>query len=122
MGMAAVVDLILASREDQTIRIPFVLHRLIEGVILLNHPIGIKNDIVSDVNVLPANGVLVHGVTPNHPSRTITLIVERKVMDIFINPEVDLTKTIKRMMVKKVLLQQMVNVDFIQSIKLIYSM
>jgi hypothetical protein len=122
MGIVAAIDLILVRREDQMIRIPFVLHHLIEDVILLNYPIGIKNGIVSDVNVLPANGVLVHEVIPNHLSPTIALIVEGKVTEIFINPEVDLTKTIKRMMAREMVLQQTVNVDFIQSIKSIYSM
>ena len=104
------------------IRIPFILHHLIEGVILLDYPIEIKNGIVSDVSVLLANGVLVHEVIPNRPSLTIALIVERKVTGIFINPEVDITKTIKRMMARKVGLQQTVNVEFLQSIKSIYLM
>jgi hypothetical protein len=61
----------------------------------------------------------VHEVIPNHQSLATVRIVE-KMKDIFISLKVDGTRTI-RLAIRRAR-RRMANADFIQSIKLIYSM
>lgn len=127
-----IIDLIRVPIGDPTIQMPHVHPRHIDVVIHRNTRTGIVSDIEKDVNVLlvsvplennPHEDHLVHEVIPNHQFLTTVLNVE-KMMDIFINLEVDGTRMI-RPVIKPVirrLRQQVENVGFIQSIKSIYSM
>jgi hypothetical protein len=100
----------------------------IDAVIIRNHRTVIVNDTGKDENVLlvsvplensPHDDHLVHEVILNHHFLA-TGLSDEKMKDLFINLEVDGTRMI-RAVIRKVR-RRMENVDFIQSIKLIYSM
>jgi hypothetical protein len=115
-----IIDLILVIQENQMIQMLQDHHLPIVDVILQNLQNAIKTVIVIE-NVVIVPPLILHvvpvlEVIPNHPFLMIVHIVEKK-MVIFINLNLD-EKKMKKMIKRN----QLENVDFIQSIKLIYLM
>jgi hypothetical protein len=118
------IDSILDPLDDQKIQLlHYVHHRLIADAILQNLLTAIETVIATvtvaiDHPLIPPV-VLGREVTLNPPFPANEPLDEEK-MDTSINPDLDETKTMRKKMKRKVR-QKMVNVDFIQSIKSIYS-
>ena len=113
--------------EDQTIQMRHIPRLRIDDLevtprdrlTVIETVIGIVNGAIDHRGSL--HDVPVHGVILSPLFPLIGPIIVGKKMDISINREVDLIKTIKRMTKRRVALVQMGNVDFIPLIKSIYS-